>query len=215
VRSLAVAGAAVLVAVAAGCAGDDAPPEGDAAGGGGATATTAAPTTTADPEGIGDLEALAPELLVTAADLGAGTEDLGYAPAPPPALCELDLDAQHPVAVHAGTTLRQGAYVLTQVVRVLDGEPAAAAAFDAWVAAEPSCRPANPPVTGPQDVNDRVGADRAVLFRVTTRGGEAVLVVALVGDALVSFDHSVPTGGPDPVDVAAFGVGKILAALEA
>lgn len=186
------------------------------------TASTADPTTTVDAEGISELEALAPGLLIAAAELGIeGARDLGYAPTDTSPRCDFDLDVEHAVDVHVGTTLEAGGYTVTEIIRVLAEPGAAADAFDAWVANEGPCRPPDPEVTGPVDVNDRVGADRAVSFTVPTRGGAAVLVVALVGDALVSFDQSGVPMAPDgaylldPLDVAAFGVGKILAALEA
>jgi hypothetical protein len=222
---------------AAGCgddgAGDEAATEATdgsgttaAAGDSSATATTSesplggvTTTTTEDHEGFTDLELVAPELLIRAAELGVdGAEDLGYTPPPPPPGCPAELDAGHPADVHVGTTIAAGGITVVEALRVFADAGTASVAYDAWVGAEPSCRLAPPAASGPTDVNDRVGADASMSF--ASAAGDDVLVLALLGDAVVSVRTSGTATAADgtpllpPLDVAAYAVGKLLAALE-
>jgi hypothetical protein len=187
-----------------------------AAAAGEATTTTAA---TEETDGISELEALAPELLVAAAELPvAGIGDLGYSPAGSLPGCDFVLDDEVPPDLNVGTSLgANGLAFVTEVIRVYSDADAAASAFATAVANEEPCRSHEQSFSGPTDVNDRIGADRAVAFSALDRGGPTEVVYALVGDALVSFEFPPPADptGPPPLDVAAFGVGKILAALEA
>jgi hypothetical protein len=217
-----VAVLAVLLAIGA-CGDDDAD---DAASRSSTTTATAAPATTSttvasaeDTEGISELEALAPALLVAGAELPlVGLQDLGYAPPAGPAGCDFVLDDEVPPDLHVGTALgSNGVAFVSEAIRVYPDAATAAEAFDAAVGNEPGCRAAYDELTGPTDVNDRIGADRAVTFTMVDRGGPTEVVYALVGDALVAFVFPPPAdpAGPPALDVAAFGVGKILAALEA
>ena len=93
---------------------------------------------------------------------------------------------------------------------------AAEAAFEAWLAFPPECTfglGVWPWVT-PVDGGERVGADRSVVYEAAAAApATTTLVVALVSDSLVT---TAVTGTPglDPVEVGAFGVGKVQAALE-
>jgi hypothetical protein len=225
-----IAAAAVLL-VAAGCGGGDptttsasAPTGPSTTSAGPTTTTTSAPevtTTTLDGEGISELEALAPGLLVAATELTltGGVQDLGYTPPGPLPACDFVLDDEVPPDLHVGTSLgpSAGLTYVVEAIRVYPDEATAAAAFDAAVANEEPCRAHQQGFTGPTDVNDRMGADRAVSFGALDRGGATEVFYALVGDALVAFVFPPPgdPSQPPPTDVAAFGIGKILAALEA
>ena len=218
----------LVVGVAlAGC-GDDGTT--GATGSTGATTTSLAETTTSEPEatttsttvdgeGISELEALAPGLLLAAGELGVpGIEDLGYTPPGSLPPCDFVLDDEVAADLHVGTTLGvNGLPYVVEAIRVYPDEATAADAFDAAVANEEPCRAHQQAFTGPTDVNDRIGADRAASFGVVDQGGPTEVVYALVGDALVAFVFPPPgdPSQPPPIDVAAFGVGKILAALEA
>lgn len=173
-------------------------------------------------EGLGDLDALVPSLLITLDELAVeGFEDLGFTPNPGPDACGSDVDADHPAEVTVGTTLGMNELSVTETIRVYPTAQAAAAAQLAFVNSL-SCDVHPPDVTVSEvtDVNPRVGADEAAAITATGPDIEATLVVARVGDAVVSFTFAgtpgaaAAAGAPDPIDVAAFGVGKILAALE-
>jgi hypothetical protein len=180
----------------------------------GGTADTTG-TTDLDGEGISELEALAGELLIRGDELGVPTQDRGYTPALPPG-CPYDLDEDHPPDVHVGTTLHTDNGTFVEVLRVYPDTDAARAAFTAAVDNEPGCSFADRDATGPVEVNERVGADAAVRFEAADRSGNTVRITTRVADAVVTFSLAGQVGFVlDPVEVAAFGVGKILAALEA
>jgi hypothetical protein len=182
--------------------------------------TTSSSTTTTESgvdhgdaeEGLAELEALVPQLLITAAELGPDAEDIGFRPQE-----DLDctVDADHEPDVLAGAGLMAGAQVVEEVIRVYPSPEAAEAAFEAWLAFPPECTFGWGLAMGtPVDGGELVGADRSVVYEAA-RGGEATttLVVALVSDSLVT---TAVTGTPglDPVEVGAFAVGKVQAALE-
>lgn len=231
---VAVATVLCAAAIVAGCGSDDeqsidadpstatsttttAPPAADS------TTTTGAPddpgdpstTTTVDGEGISELEVLAADLLVLGPELGVAAQDLGWAP-PGPSTCGFDLDAEHAVDVVAGTTLLTDNGTFEQVLRVYPDTESAAEAYDAAVDHEAECNFESGAATGPTDVSGEVGADAAASFSQSTRSGNLVRITTHVADAVVTFSLSGQVGFVlDPIEVAAFGIGKILAALEA
>jgi hypothetical protein len=233
-RSVAALAAALLLGACGGGGSDDAAVDGDGAGRSTSTEVAqATPTSgaitgsTDDHEGLTDLEVLAPQLLIAPGELGvADVQDLGYTPPGPSQRCAFHLDRDQPADVHVGTTLLAGGVTIINALRVYADAAAASAAYDAWVAAEPGCRPANPAVVGPTDVNTAtnvnaaVGADASMSFTTSLPSGDDVLVVALVGDAVISVAMTGVSAGAGgtvalpPLDVAAFAVGKVLAALE-
>jgi hypothetical protein len=109
-----------------------------------------------------------------------------------------------------------GVQAVEEIIRVYPTPEAAEAAFEAWVAFPPDCTYGLGLAMGePADGGEPVGADRSVIYRADRGGGAtSTLVVALVSDSLVT---TMVTGTPglDPVEVGAFAVGKIQAALEA
>jgi hypothetical protein len=163
-------------------------------------------------EGLGELEALVPQLLITAAELGPDVEDIGFRP-----LEDVDcgVDGDHPVDVLAGTGLQAPTQVIEEVIRVYPSPEAAEAAFEAWLAFPDDCTfGLGVPMGGPADANSIVGADRSVAYEVARDGDDtATLVVALVSDSLVTTAVT-GTPGMDSLEVGAFAVGKIQAALE-
>lgn len=194
-----------------------------------ATTTAEAPTTTSgdaattsttegvdhgdEDEGLAELEALVPQLLVAAADLGSGAEEVGFRPDDE---VDCSTDGDHPPDVLAGTGIAVGDQVVEEAIRVYPSADAATAAFEAWLAFPPSCTFGLGAAMGaPADGGEAIGADRSVVYEAAADGGaRTTLVVALVGDALVTTSIAgIP--GHDPLEVAAFAVGKLLAALEA
>jgi hypothetical protein len=180
----------------------------------GTTTTTEAGVDHGDAEeGLAELEALVPQLLITAAELGPDAEDIGFRPQED---VDCTVDADHEPDVLAGAGLMAGAQVVEEVIRVYPSPEAAEAAFEAWLAFPPECTFGWGLAMGtPVDGGELVGADRSVVYEAE-RGGTSTttLVVALVSDSLVT---TAVTGSPglDPVEVGAFAVGKVQAALEA
>ena len=167
-----------------------------------------------DDEGVGDLQEVAAQLLVTADELGTGFADAGYVPGTEPNACGFALDEEHPPDVLVGVRLDGGGSFAQQELRVYPNTEASAAAYDA--ATEGSTCP--PAVSSLGDVADEVGADAATMFREASPTGDATTVVAVVSDTVATFRVEGPPGGAppvDPIDLAAFGTGKLLAALEA
>lgn len=205
---------AVLLPVSA-CRGSD---DGEPRPSGG-TSTTGASTTVAvteDPEGTSELELVAHALLITGAELGVTQAvDLGYSPPQDPGECGFATDAEHPADIHVGTRLDIQTAVVEEVLRIYRDPAAAEAAFQARVLLTCDLPLTDAGGTGPVDVNDRMGADQALAFSGTDSSGAFALVVTLLSDAVVSFSlRGAVDASIDPVDLAAFGVGKILAALE-
>jgi hypothetical protein len=179
----------------------------------GTTSTTEAGVDHGDEEeGLAELEALVPQLLVTAAELGPDVEDIGFRPQED---IDCTVDADHEPDVLAGAGLRAGAQVIEEVIRVYPSPEAAEAAFDAWLELPPTCTYGLGVAMGePVDGGEPVGADRSVVYEAARGGGAtSTLVVALVSDSLVT---TVVTGTPGlvPLEVGAFAVGKVQAALE-
>ena len=171
-----------------------------------------------DDEGIGDLQEVAAQLLVTADELGDGFTDVGYVPSAEPNVCGFALDEEHPPDVLVGVRLDgSGAFVVQQELRVYPSTEESAAAYDAAVAGT-TCPPT---VASLGDVAEEVGADAATMFSETSPTVEAITVIAVVSDTVVTFridgtpGESTGAAPVDPIDLAAFGTGKILAALEA
>ena len=185
------------------------------------TTTTEVPGTTTteaevdhgdEEEGLAELEALIPQLLITAAELGPDVEDIGFRP---PEDVDCGIDDDHPADVLAGTGLQAPSQMVEEAIRVYATPEAAEAAFEAWLAFPPTCTYGLGVAMGaPTDGGEPVGADRSVVYSASGDGGSnSTLVVALVSDSLVT---TVVTGAPDldPVEVGAFAVGKVQAALE-
>lgn len=194
------------------------------------TATTAAPGDEGADAGHDELSELeeghtalvdfAVDLLVGSADLaGQSFEDAGYTPTEGPGPCGTDLDADHPADVLVGTTLADAdGRRITEEIRVFAGTDEAADAFEAHRGAL-ACGGDGAGTTfgAATDVNDVVGADAASEVAVTSEDGSGVVITALVADTVLTFRIAAPSVTPsslDPREVAAFGVGKILAALE-
>lgn len=182
--------------------------------------TTEATTTTEAPgddqgdeeEGLAELEALVPQLLIAASELGPEVEDIGFRPQEG-VDCSVDVD--HTPDVLAGTGLQAEAQVIEEVIRVYPSPDAAEAAFETWVAFPPDCTFGWGLAMGePVDGGEPVGADRSVVYTAVRDGDSTTtVVVALVSDALVTTAVT-GTTGLDPVEVGAFAVGKVQAALE-
>lgn len=171
-------------------------------------------------EGHTELVEFAIGLLVSPADLaGRSFEDAGYAPAEGPGGCGVDLDADHPADVLVGTTLADAdGRSITEEIRVFAGTDAAAEAFEAHRDALACGTDGAGTSFGPAtDVNDVVGADAASEVAVTTEDESGATITALVADTVLTFRSTAAAATPpgvDPREVAAFGVGKVLAALE-
>lgn len=242
-RRHALLGAALLlVSVGAGCDGNDGDDGDDGAAAttttvtvGDATTTTAVDadttttreaTTTTTPvddelhdtaEGVTDLEQLALDLLILPPELGGGAfTDAGYVPVEGPNGCGIDVDGDVPPVILVGTRLvDDAASTITEELRVYDDVTVAAQAQAAHAAGLDCGGDADGTTYGPAtDVNDVVGADAAVSIEVTGPSSSGLVVVAQVGDAVLTFDLTITDPGLAPLDVAAFGVGKVLAALE-
>jgi hypothetical protein len=163
-------------------------------------------------EGLAELEALVPQLLIAAPELGPDAEDIGFRPQED---VDCSVDADHTPDVLAGTGLQVGTQVVEEVLRVYPSPEEAEAAFEAWLAFPPECTFGWGVAMGePVDGGEPVGADRSVVYTAERGGGSSTtVVVALVSDTLVT---TAVTGTPglDPVEVGAFAVGKVQAALE-
>lgn len=180
-------------------------------------------TTAEDGEGIDPLEGLAQSLLITLDELAVeGFQDVGYTPTDGPNQCGVDLDAEHPNQVLVGTTLGHDQLAFQQEIRVYGSTQEAMVAFSAGVDGA-TCEglPDGTTFTEPTDVTEAVGGDQAIAITATNPTTEAVVVAVLLSDSVVSFTFvSSPPGSaeslgaPNPAEVAAFGVGKIEAALE-
>jgi hypothetical protein len=202
----AFAGLAVLAVLGVGCGGDDdasTPPTSAPI-----TTTTAAVSSTFEPgldeEGIAALEELLPDLLVSESELGdASYVDVGYSPGAGPGPCGLDVDASIPPSALAGTNLASEplASSVQEEIRVYGSADESRMAFRSMVDAS-SCVPA-------RDVRTETGADEATAF--PWEGG--TVIVARVADTVLTF--AVSGQALDHLEVAAFGVGRVLAALEA
>lgn len=179
-------------------------------------------TTTVSGEGNTELEQLAQSLLITVDEVGLpGFQDLGYTPSPGPNQCGFDVDAEHPSEVVVGADYGTETLRFLQEIRVYATEEEAAAAFQAGIDGT-QCAPADgTQISEPVDVTEPVGAQSAVAITGTQGDLEVVVVAALLSDAVVSFNFAgapgaaEAEGAPNPVDVAAFGIGKIKAAFEA
>ena len=163
-------------------------------------------------EGLADLEALVPQLLIAAPELGPEAEDLGFRPQED---VDCSVDADHTPDVLAGTGLQVGTQVVEEVLRVYPSPEEAEAAFEAWLAFPPECTFGWGVAMGePVDGGEPVGADRSVVYTADRGGGSTTtVVVGLVSDTLV-VTAVTGTPGLDPVEVGAFAVGKVQAALE-
>ena len=155
------------------------------------------------------------ELLVVPADLQGQTfADAGYVPTEGANVCGVDADAAHPAEVRVGTNLVDDANrSIVEEIRVYADVDVATAAYEAH-------RVALDCAGGPStDVTADVGGDAAAESTVAEdegRGG--VRITVLVGDALVQVEVITPDGAEGTLvdrEVAAFAVGKVLAALEA
>jgi hypothetical protein len=196
------------------------------------TTTTAGDDTTTttaslDDEGIGALEAVLSDLLVTAEELGDPSfVDVGYSPEDGDGenVCGVDVDADVPPATVVGRQLESESLQLAfqQELRGYDSIDGAAEAYAAGLEGT-SCGTSPDgtiTLTAPQDVTAQVGGDEAFAVGVTGEGIEGVLVAVRVTDVIATFQFAGATGAaeaagaPDPIDVAAFGVGKLLAFLE-
>lgn len=184
------------------------------------TATTGAEpeeptTTTISDEGLGDVEAVLQQLLVRPAELGDhGFVDAGYTPDEGANACGVDVDADVPPGALVGARLQSESLqlVVQQEVRAYTSVEEAAAAFAAG-------REAIRCGTGePTDVTTEVGGDEAFSVTFADEGSAGTLVVAQVTDVIVTFQLAAAPGADtsalDPLEVAAFGVGKLLAYLE-
>jgi hypothetical protein len=199
------AAAALLAAAIAACGADDASPDRRT----GTTGTTieavvsTSTTVEARPdEGIGALETTLGDLLVTADELGdPALADLGYSPAADATPCGVDASALGAPSALVGTRVGAAGQQVLEELRAYDDLDAAADAV-ASLRAGPACAAA-------RDVTAEVGADQAFAADLGTAGD--VVIVAQVADVVAVFRIE---GFPAPVEVAAFGMGKVLAFLE-
>jgi hypothetical protein len=172
-------------------------------------------------EGHTGLEQLTLELLVLPSELAEQSfTDSGYVPSEGPNACGVDVDATHPPSVLVGTGMVDGeGRSIVEELRVYADVDAAAAAFEEHRTALACGTDLAGATFGPAvDVNDVVGADAASEVVLTNEDAQGVVIVALVGDATVAVATTLPGGATavlDPREVAAFAVGKVLAALEA
>lgn len=172
-------------------------------------------------EGQTELEQLSLELLIAPEDLGGQSfTDAGYVPSEGPNECGVDVDADHPASVLVGTGLSDAdGRSIVEELRVFADVEAATDAFEArrtaWGCGSDG---AGTTFGEPTDVNEVVHADAGSEVTVVTEDQSGVVITALVGDAVLTFGVAAPAAAPpalDPREVAAFGVGKVLAALEA
>lgn len=199
---------ALLLLVA--CGGDDDAPGAETTTSTGPTESTTSPTaaattTTLDDEGLGDVEAVLQDLLLTPVGIGdASFADVGYAPGVelPCGAVATDGDAL------AGTTLRSDdlGLTVTEELRAYADPELASLALQA-VASALTCSP------GAADATERMGAP-ALHVPLSDRPGG--VVVAQVADVLVV----VIVDGPShdqltPENIAATAVGSVLAYVEA
>jgi hypothetical protein len=172
-------------------------------------------------EGQTELEQLSLELLVAPEDFGGQSfADAGYVPSEGPDECGVDVDADHPPSVLVGTGLTDAdGRSIVEELRVFPDVESAAGAFEAHRTAL-ACGTDGAGATfgEPADVNEVVHADAASEVTLVAEDRSGVVITALVGDAVLTFGVAAPAAAPpalDPREVAAFGVGKVLAALEA
>jgi hypothetical protein len=172
-------------------------------------------------EGDAQLADLALELLITPAELAGQTfVDTGYVPPEGAGPCGLDTDAAHPPDVLVGTALADAeGRAITQELRAYPSTDTSAEAYAAHRDAL-ACGTDGAGTTfgPPTDVSEVVGAGAASEVTVTVEDESGVVVTALVADVVLTFRIAAPAATPatlDPREVAAFGVGKVLAALEA
>jgi hypothetical protein len=187
------------------------------------TTTTTSSTTLPEQdhdEGIGDLEVALVDLLIRPDELGDPTfADVGYTPTERPPTCGVDLDADHPGDALVGTTLQsdEAGVTIEQDLRAFASVEAAAEAMSATRAAY-ACGdgPDDISYLPAEDVTAEVGGDEAFSIRYAVgQQAEGSFVVARVTDVLLTFGFAGSgRGGPDRTEVAAFGVGKLLALLE-
>ncbi len=156
-------------------------------------------------EGIGELESVLADLLIREGELGDPTLlDAGYTPPEGGGPCGVDIDSQLPPASLVGAAFESAENEL----RVLE-ELRAYDTVDDAVAAVSSLR-AGPACGGAADVAAELDADEAFLVETPERAN--VVVVARVADVVAAFDV---TGETDQRQIAAFGIGKISAFIEA
>jgi hypothetical protein len=189
--------AQVTTTTAPAASGTSAPPETD---------TTTAGALPDEPgladEGIGALDELAQSLLIQEGELGdPPLADVGYTPGVTGAVCGGDVDTPHPADVLVGVVLESDTTAVVEEIRVFADADAATAAYDAIMTAT-GCGAAS-------SVSPDVPADRAALFQAA---GIGTFVLAQTADTVLAFH--VTGEGLDPVEVAAFGAGKVAAALE-
>lgn len=188
---------------------------------GGGDDAPAAPNTTVSDEGIGELESLAQSLLITVEGLGDPSfTDVGYEPREG-GPCGIDVDAELPPSVLVGATFfsEDRGVVVLQEIRIYESTSAAEDAFDRAEVAH-SCATSVDGLTtisDATDVTEDVGGDSARFITATGSGLHAQAVYVLVGDAVLTFGlgGQEPTDAAEITEIAAFGTGKVLAALEA
>lgn len=188
----------------------------------GATLTDEVPEDLAhSEEGHTQLVELALGLLIEPEELaGSAFTDAGYVPEEGTNGCGVDPDAEHEPDVLVGTALVDpDGRTITEELRVYADTDASAAAFATHRdALDCGTDGAGTTFGEPVDVSGPVGAGAATEVAVTVEDEAGVVISALVADTVLTFRISAPAATPpalDPREVAAFGVGKVLAALEA
>lgn len=190
-------------------------------------APEATTTTAPSEEGPGAVESILQQLLVAPGEIGqGGFVDVGYTPTEGPNLCGVDVDADIAPSALVGTALESESQQLAvqQELRAYADPDQAAAAFAAGREGT-SCATSTDgtrTLSEPTDVTGRVGGDEAFAVTVTGEGFDGLLVAVHVRDVIATFEFAgagageggQAAGALDPVEVAAFGVGKVLAYLE-
>ncbi len=221
-RPIAGSALAIVLALAA-CGGDDdAADDTTTTGAAEETTTTEAPeeettTTAAD---AGDLEALFDRLLLQPEDLDPTFVDAGYEPSNEGGPCGVSVDDEFPPSAQDGTTLASEEYQLAMVeeIRIYADEAESLAAFQRAVEAL-SCGPntEDPTIALGEisDVSDQLGTE-GFAVPVTGADVEGAVIVARITDAIVVFQFqgapgaAEAVGAPQPIEVAAFGVDRII-----
>lgn len=178
-----------------------------------------------DEELAAAIEAYLTPFLIAPQDLGPAWGASPWQPTEGGGLCGVDVDAEHPVFAHVGTVLSpaDADLALEQEFRAYATIDAAAAAFErgreSLSCGESTVDPSRGTLTEVIDVTDDVGAP-AFAVGVTGEGFSGSVFVALVSDTLASFEFVGATGAaeefgaPDPTDVTAFGVEKLVTGFE-
>ena len=189
-------------------------------------AATLPPTESmSDEEFVAALEAYLEPFFIDPIELGSTWVESEWRPAEGPNGCGVDVDAELPPFAHFGRLMAptDAELQLEEEFRVYESIQGAEAAFargrEAVSCGEDTVDPSVGTFTEVVDASTEVGAP-AYAVGAIGEGFEGTLVVALVSDVVVSFEFVGATGAaeafdaPSPGEIAAYGVGKLIAGFE-